>query len=113
VALGLLVFAGCCTVSPAGPEAWSGTWSAPSLSRPDTPIIITLKPDGRATEQIGTYRGTGDWGGEAGVVRINWASGWRGVLRKSAGDGFELRTWKAGSPLDGPPDDVQAAQRRP
>jgi hypothetical protein len=72
-----------------------------------------LSPDGRATEQIGAYRGIGGWQSEAGVVRINWASGWRGVLRKGSGGSFELRTWKAGSSFNGPPDDVQPAQRRP
>lgn len=90
--------------------AVTGTWSAPSLSQPSTPLIFSLLPGGKATEQVGSYRGTGTWMVDGALVKITWDSGWIGHLRPSA-NGFELLTWKKGSPLDGPPDDIQPAHR--
>jgi hypothetical protein len=88
----------------------TGRWSAPSLSQPSTPLIFSLLPDGRATEQIGSYHGTGTWLVDGTTVKIAWDSGWSGHLRPSA-NGFELLTWKKGSPLNGPPDDIQPARK--
>jgi hypothetical protein len=110
IALVCLVAIGCRTTAKNETDFWIGTWSAPSLSRPDTPIIITLMADGRASEEVGAYRGTGQWRVERGHARIDWASGWRGELRRT-GSRVELRTWKAESDLEGPPDDVQQALR--
>lgn len=101
---------GCRGTPPGEGVSWIGTWSAPSLSRPDTPIIITLAADGRATEEIGAYSGTGRWREEGGNARIEWASGWRGMMCR-VGRGFELRTWKSGSGPEAGPDDVQRVQR--
>lgn len=110
LALACLLAGGCVLAPKKGDDSWIGMWSAPSLSRPATPILITLSPNGRATEQVGCYRGTGTWRIVDRAALIIWASGWRGVLRR-AGDAVELRTWKAGSDPDGPPDDVQPARR--
>jgi hypothetical protein len=110
IALVCLAVIGCRTTAKDEAASWIGTWSAPSLSRPDTPIIITLMADGRATEEVGAYRGTGQWRVERGHAWIDWASGWRGELRRT-GSGVELRTWKAESDLQGAPDDVQPARR--
>lgn len=109
--LACLLAGGCVLAPKNGDASWIGTWSAPSLSRPDTPILITLSPDGRATEQVGSYRGTGTWRTARHAALIDWASGWHGVLRRTT-DGVELRTWRAGSDPEGPPDDVQPARRR-
>lgn len=88
----------------------TGTWSAPSLSTPSTPIIFTLLPDGTATEQVGTYQGKGRWTLDNTLVTILWDSGWTGQLRIGR-NGFELLTWKKDSPLESPPDDIQPARR--
>lgn len=99
------------TCAQAETISFEGTWSAPSLSQPDTPIIFALLPGGKATEQIAAYRGTGRWKVENGAARISWASEWIGLLRPKAEGGFELLTWKKGSAPDGPPDDTQPARR--
>ena len=111
IALVCLVAVGCRTTAKDEAGSWIGTWSAPSLSQPDTPIIITLMADGRATEEVGAYRGAGRWRVERRRALIDWASGWHGEMRRTA-RGVELQTWKAGSERSGPPDDVQPAQRR-
>ncbi|WP_296808060.1 hypothetical protein [Thiocapsa sp.] len=92
-------------------DALEGTWSAPSLSRPETPIVIGLLPGGIATEQIGDYRGSGTWTPEGGAARIDWGKGWVGLLRPMPEGGHRLLTWKAGSPPAGPPDDDKPAER--
>ena len=96
---------------PAEPASWVGTWSAPSLSQRAVPIIVSLQADGEATEQIGDYRGAGNWKIEGNSARILWASEWIGLLRPMATGGCELLTWKKGSLPTGPPDDIQAARR--
>lgn len=95
----------------AGAESLEGTWSAPSLSRPDTPILIGLLPEGKATEQIGDYRSVGRWTSEGSSARIDWGKGWIGILRRTSDGEYRLLTWKGGSPLDGPPDDDKPAVR--
>ncbi|MBE2181295.1 MAG: hypothetical protein IAE97_12580 [Chthoniobacterales bacterium] len=92
-------------------DPWVGEWSAPSLSKPDVPIRISLLAGGEAKEQVGDYHGTGTWRAEDDGARIFWASGWTGLLRRDGEGGFELVTWKKGSPAEGPPDDVQKAGR--
>ena len=92
-------------------DALEGIWSAPSLSRPDTPIIIGVLPDGIATEQIGDYRSSGTWTLEDGCAHIDWGKGWVGLLRPMPDGGHRLLTWKAGSSLAGPPDDDKPAVR--
>ncbi|WP_373509751.1 hypothetical protein [Thiocapsa sp.] len=92
-------------------HALEGIWSAPSLSRPDTPILIGLLPGGIATEQIGDYRDSGTWTPEDGAARIDWGKGWVGLLRPMPDGGHRLLTWKAGSSLAGPPDDDKPAVR--
>ena len=94
-------------------DTLEGTWSAPSLSRPETPIVIGLLPGGIATEQIGDYRGSGTWTPEDGAARIDWGKGWVGLLRPMPDGSHRLSTWKAGSPLAGPPDDDKPAERLP
>lgn len=89
---------------------FTGTWSAPSLSQPSTPIIVVIQPDGKATEQVGSFHGTGTWKVQNGIAQITWDSGWIGHLRIKA-DGFELLTWKNDTPPNAPPDDVQPAHR--
>lgn len=93
------------------PISFEGSWSAPSLSQPATPLIFSLLPGGKATEQVGSYHGVGTWKLQGGVVKISWASEWAGLLRPSKQGGFELLTWKKGRSPDGPPDDIQPAQR--
>ena len=93
------------------PMLIEGTWSAPSLSQPSTPVIFSLFQDGSATEQVGSYRGTGTWKLEDGTVKIAWTSGWTAELRRLPTRKFELLTWKKGSSPEGPPDDIQPAQR--
>ncbi|UHD15971.1 hypothetical protein [Thiocapsa bogorovii] len=83
-------------------DALEGIWSAPSLSRPDTPIVIGLLPGGIATEQIGDYRSSGTWTLEDGSARIDWNKGWAGLLRPTPEGGHRLLTWKAGSPPAAP-----------
>ncbi|RKT46575.1 hypothetical protein [Thiocapsa rosea] len=99
------------TAVVAADEALEGIWSAPSLSRPDTPIVIGLLPGGIATEQIGDYRSSGTWTQEDGSARIDWGKGWVGLLRPTSDGAYRLLTWKAGSPLAGPPDDDKPAVR--
>lgn len=115
-ALAGLLAAAFCLLAPGGAAEsavpLAGDWSAPSLSRPGTPILFTLHRDGTAAEQVGEYHGKGTWSTEGDSARIRWNSGWIGLLRPTAGGGYHLLTWKAGSPPDGPPDDVQAATRR-
>jgi hypothetical protein len=101
------------TTSAAAADDLIGTWSAPSLSRPDTPIIIGLRPDGVATEQIGDYRGAGTWTREGLTAHIDWGKGWFGILQPSGDGTYRLRTWKEGSSRDGPPDDDKPAERIP
>jgi len=91
--------------------SWAGTWSAPSLSRPNEPIRIGLAADGTATEQVDTYRGTGQWKMDGKDAVIRWASGWAGLLRADGRGGYELLTWKKSPPGKSPPDDRQPAQR--
>jgi len=88
-----------------------GTWRARSLSNPELPIVITLATDGKATERIGDYHGTGTWKPVGGGIRIAWAGGWSGLLRPTSQGRVELLTWKKGTPIDGPPDDTQPAVR--
>jgi|GEM_PF-2080877 len=95
----------------ANPAAWTGTWSAPSLSQPSVPIIICLHTGGTATEHVGDYRGTGTWKIEGTVAKIHWTSKWTGLLRPAANGGFELLTWKSDTQLDHAPDDIQPARR--
>jgi hypothetical protein len=95
----------------AAADALEGTWSAPSLSRPDTSIVIGLLPDGVATEQIGDYRSTGTWTREGPSARINWGKGWVGLLRPTHSGDYRLLTWKEGSAVTGPPDDDKPAVR--
>jgi hypothetical protein len=95
----------------AAADALEGTWSAPSLSRPDTPILIGLLPGGVATEAIGDYRGTGTWTREGSSARIDWGKGWIGLLRPTPSGDYRLLTWKAGSAVTGPPDDDKPAVR--
>lgn len=92
------------------PGSLEGTWSVPSLSQRATPMIFSLLPDGKATERVGTYQGEGTWKIEGDAARIHWSSGWTGLFRPSSTGGYELATWKKGSPPDGPPDDVQPAR---
>lgn len=107
-----VIFALCLNGAAAGTEfSFVGTWSAPSLSQPDTPIILILLPGGKASEQVGTYHGVGTWKTEAGAAKISWASGWFGLLRPTTNGGFELLTWKKGSSMEGKPDDMQPAHR--
>lgn len=89
----------------------AGRWSAPSLSQPATPILINLKADGTATEQIGAYTGAGHWEMQGTSAKIHWDSGWVGRLRKSADDMYRLETWKKESDVRQPPDDSQFAKR--
>lgn len=95
----------------AGTPSYQGTWSAPSLSQPATPIIITLSADGQATEQVGAYHGKGTWKTTSSGAEITWASGWTGLLRPAAQDKFELLTWKPESSPNSPPADTQPARR--
>lgn len=92
-------------------SAFEGNWSAPSLSQPNIPLLFSLLPDGQATEQVGTYHGTGTWKIEDGVAKIAWSSQWTGELRPLPTGKFELLTWKKDSPRSGPPDDTQPARR--
>lgn len=92
-------------------SSFEGTWTAPSLSRPDTPIVFALLSNGQATEELGSYRGGGKWQVENGAAKISWESGWVSVLHAKDDGTFEIQTWKTGSPFAGPPDDVQLAQR--
>ncbi|TVQ85114.1 MAG: hypothetical protein EA400_16450 [Chromatiaceae bacterium] len=89
----------------------SGTWSAPSLSRPGQMIEIELQADGTATEQLGDDRGHGTWRQENARARIDWDSGWVGELEADAAGGHRLLTWRPGSDPDGAPDDRQPAVR--
>jgi acetyl esterase/lipase len=89
----------------------AGVWSAPSLSRPGQPIVVTLNVNGQALEQIGDFHGKSIWKLEGDAARIRWASGWAGLLRPAAGGGWELATWKKGNSLSRAPDDIQPAQR--
>ena len=107
--LGLLLLLMSAAVAAA--DALEGTWSAPSLSRPETPIVIGLLPEGVATEKIGDYRGAGTWTMEDGSARIDWGKGWVGLLRPAPDGGYRLLTWKAGTPVAGPPDDDKPAVR--
>jgi hypothetical protein len=95
----------------AGAESLFGTWSAPSLSPTEMPILIDLLPDCRARERIGDSQGRGHWTKEGEGVRIDWDVGWTGILRPEADGGRQLTTWKPDSPLTGPPDDDQPATR--
>ena len=110
-ALAVLLLLFCAAVG-AG-DALEGTWSAPSLSRPETPILIGLLPGGIATEQIGDYRSSGTWTLEDGAARIDWGKGWVGLLRTMPDGGHRLLTWKTGSSPAGPPDDDKPAVRLP
>jgi len=103
------ILSGC--ASPPGSAFLCGTWSAPSLSRPDQPIVITLDSSGQAFEQIGDYHGRGIWKPEQNSACISWASGWTGLLRPAAAGQWELATWKKGTSLNHRPDDVQPARR--
>src|SRR5262245_12984660 len=107
LAAGVVLIALFMACAQAEPVSFEGTWSAPSLSQPDVPIIFSLLPGGKATEQVGAYRGVGTWKVENGTARISWASEWIGLLRPKADGGFELLTWKKGSAPDAPPDDTQ------
>jgi len=98
------------TASAAG-DALEGISSAPSLPRPDTPMVIRLQPGGVAIEQIGDYRGAGIWTMAGASARIDWGKGWVGRLRPTPNGDYRLRTWKTGSPVDGPPDDDKPAVR--
>ncbi len=113
--LRILLFAltalGAFAETPPAEDPWVGEWSAPSLSKPDIPIRISLLAGGEAREQVGDYHGTGTWRAEKDGARIFWASGWTGLLRRDGEGGFQLVTWKKGSPAEGPPDDVQKARR--
>ncbi|MEO6846544.1 MAG: hypothetical protein ABI443_04070 [Chthoniobacterales bacterium] len=101
------------------PSAWSkdatasleGRWTAPSLSNPKVQIVFALLSEGKATEEVGSYRGTGTWKLENNAARIHWGSGWVGVLRPATRGGYELLTWKAKTLLTAPPDDIQPAKR--
>lgn len=100
------------TPAMAGTQAsFEGDWSAPSLSQPNTPLLFSLRPDGKADERVGAYRGVGTWKVEEGAARITWASGWIGLLRPATAGGFELLTWKKGSLPNGPPDHMVPARR--
>ncbi|MBK1645825.1 hypothetical protein CKO25_14415 [Thiocapsa imhoffii] len=94
-------------------DTLEGTWSAPSLSRPDTPILIGLLPGGIATEQIGDYRSSGTWTLDDGAARIDWGKGWIGLLRPMPDGRYRLLTWKTGSSPAGPPDDDKPVVRIP
>ena len=93
------------------PPAYQGTWSAPSLSQRSTPIIITLRADGQATEQVGTYHGLGTWKTTDAGAEILWASQWISLLRPTNDGKYELLTWKPNRTPSDPPDDTQPAQR--
>ena len=95
----------------AGPDSLVGTWSAPSLSQPSIPIIISLEASGEATEQIGSYRGIGTWTNKEGSAWISWASGWVGLLQPLPDDKYQLLTWKDGTPPEAHPDDAQPITR--
>lgn len=95
----------------AEPDSLVGTWSAPSLSQPSIPIIISLEASGKATEQIGSYRGTGTWTKKEGAAWISWASGWVGLLQPLPDGEYQLLTWKDGTPQDAHPDDRQPITR--
>ena len=86
-----------------------GRWSAPSLSQPNVRIIFSLLPGGKATEQVGSYHGTGTWKLENDSARIQWGSGWIGLLRPAKNGGYELLTWKTKTSPTAPPDDTQLA----
>ncbi len=100
----LLLLAGC-TIQRAG----TGKWSVPSLSQPSMTMTVILRPDGTATEKIGSFRGEGFWRPEGQAARISWESGWSGLLRPASGGRKEMLTWKAGSSTKGAPDDAQPA----
>lgn len=97
----------------AGDAGWEGVWTAPSLSKPEVPIVVTLLPAGKATEKIGDFQGAGTWAAEGEAARILWDSGWVGLLRPTAKGGWELLTWKKETPRDQPPDDIQPATKQP
>ncbi len=101
------------TANAAVAGSLEGAWSAPSLSNRSVPIVFTVLPEGKATEQIGKYHGVGTWTAEGDAVRIFWASEWTGLLRPTRNGGFELLTWKKGTNPNDPPDDVQPARRVP
>lgn len=99
-------------IAGAEPAAqYEGSWSAPSVSNPATPFICFLLPEGKATEQVGEYRGKGTWRVVDGEAVISWESGWTNVLRPAGKGGFELLTWREGRATREPPDDVQPARR--
>jgi acetyl esterase/lipase len=91
-------------------EFW-GQWTTPSLSRPEIPITINLQPDGRASEQIGDYKGYGTWTVKGRSAVIHWDSGWTGILRAKTKSGWELSTWKKGTSKTNSPDDIQPARQ--
>jgi hypothetical protein len=95
----------------AGEVSFLGTWSAPSLSDPSKPIVITILRGGKVLEKVGDYQGDGKWESDGDRVRIKWTSGWVGLLRSTSAGTFELLTWRKGSPLDGEADDIQPARR--
>lgn len=72
-------------------------------------MVITLLPDGSASEQIGEFHGAGRWELEGDAVLIRWDSGWTGLLQPTARGGRELLTWKKGVARDEPPNDRQPA----
>ncbi len=104
-----LALGACATVTPA--RSLTGTWSAPSLSRPDQPIIFVLHSDGSASEHVADYHGRGRWETRGRTAWITWDSGWTGLLRPAPRGGHELLTWRRDHPLSSPADDRQPAVR--